>query len=358
MKNLIILLFLLSFLKGFSVTYYWKPQNGNVGDTANWATDTVNWIGARALPAYNIDVRFTYAAGNVTATMNANLNCNNFDCRGWIGSIASLTGNLRIYKDAYFYGTFSSSISVIFLPAAAVTANVYTNGRTLAWTQINNAGTVVFMDNLTTTTNGRLVLTIGTFNLNGKTYTIGYCQISASASPSALIMGNSTVTLTNANGLDFETNGSNFTFTCDSSTIHLTNSSASTVFKGNSKTFNNVYFDGTTGGGVISGSNTFAELKFAPTTAKTYQFTDGTTQTITTLTATGSSGKNITLKGTSTAGWTLSKTSGSVVCDYVNLYYCTASGGATFTMGCYSFNIIGNSGWEWCQKSPFILVYY
>lgn len=357
MKYLFIVILIFNSLVINAATKYWFGT-ANTSDAANWASDTTSWTVTTA-PTISDDIRFTKAAGNVTCTVNSSVSCLNLICSGFTGTI---TGSSSYWFDirgsVTCGGTMTFAGFYIMNAGGSTNQSFTTNGVSLSGhiKKDNSSGTLTFQDNISTT--GRLEIVKGTVNTNSKTCSFSYIVISSSANPSALTCGSSSITLTSSSGIDFETNGSNFTFTCGTSTIHLTSTSSSTKFYGNGKTFYNVYFDGTTGGGTISGSNTFTELKLSPSTAKTYKFTDGTTQTVTTFTATGSPGKNITLTGTSTGGWTISKSSGTVSCDYLNIQYSTATGGATWSAGYYSVNRGSNSGWTFKAASPYIQIIY
>jgi len=76
------------------------------------------------------------------------------------------------------------------------------------------------------------------------------------------------------------------------------------------------------------------------------RFTDGTDQTVSSITWEGTDGNLITLTGTGTAGWKISDTTGTNTVKYCDIHYSTAEGGATFNAYTTEGNVDGgnNSG--------------
>ena len=93
----------------------------------------------------------------------------------------------------------------------------------------------------------------------------------------------------------------------------------------------------------ITSSNTFGELIL--TAGKTVNFTNGTTQTITTLTGEGTPDNIITIQSvTAGSAFTLSIASGAINKYHYSIKDSTVIGGATFT-AIESTNVSGNTGW-------------
>jgi len=329
MKKLFLIIGLLISLSGFATNYYFYVAGagtGNSNDKANWYTDTVSWGGGGvAVPGASDNVYFTKAAGSCTCTVNATLTCLNFDCHGWGGTIAGSSSLDIIGTICYLNGTFSNT-GKIYSDGISGTLTITSNGKTIYGIVVGNefgsTQSVTMGDAFNVTNN--ITVYYGTFNTNGKTGIISGTLSGNSLTNSTITMGSSNITL---GSLDF-TNLK--TFNGNTSTIHIINSSATTAFSGNGKTFYNIYFDGTTGGGIISGSNTFTNLKFAPTASATYQFTNNTTQTITgDFIATGSGSITITIRSTANSGTIpVIQSSAKIGCsnDYVadgvtNTYY-------------------------------------
>ena len=209
------------------------------------------------------------------------------------------------------------------------------------------------------------------------------------------------------------------------------------VFLGGGKTYNNVWIDGDGFASAITGSNTFSDLKI--TTGTYIYFLPNTTQTVSTLTATGTAGHLITLTTDSEIGpistgsvtdggtgysvsdvltvyggnsdatvtvtgvssgvitsvtlttpgtgysagssytligagdenavyevstlssvsqFTISKSSGTVSCDYLDLRNSNATGGATWYAGANSVDTTNNDGWIFTTPSSGRLKYW
>ena len=98
----------------------------------------------------------------------------------------------------------------------------------------------------------------------------------------------------------------------------------------------------------MSGNNTFAELNLPAATTQTITFTDGSTQSFAACALSGDATHTHTLKGSSTGGWTLSKTGGgTVTADYLNIQYGRiAADGAVWNPGTHSVRDANTTGWD------------
>jgi hypothetical protein len=113
-------------------------------------------------------------------------------------------------------------------------------------------------------------------------------------------------------------------------------------FYGGGKTYNNIWF---VGSDTVYDSNVFNDFKIDP--GLTILFEVGTTQTVSSFTVVGTDGNLITLNSDGEGQFTLSKLSGEVICDYLDLFNSIATGGASWYAGDHSVNEGGNSGWIW-----------
>ena len=117
------------------------------------------------------------------------------------------------------------------------------------------------------------------------------------------------------------------------------------------KTFNNIWFYGEAGSGFyIRNSQTFNDFKCDVEGAE-IEFRRGYTTTVSTFTVSGASGNLITLKSSSSGTqFTLSKSSGTVECDYLDIIDSNAIGGAHWYAGDNSTDSGNNSGWVFTDR--------
>ena len=94
----------------------------------------------------------------------------------------------------------------------------------------------------------------------------------------------------------------------------------------------------------ITGANTFSNITNTVQPASVL-FTAATTTTFNNFNLNGTLGNPITISSATAATHTLSKTSGTVSCDYLVLTNSIATGGAAWYAGANSTNVTGNSGW-------------
>ncbi len=232
-------------------------------------------------------------------------------------------------------GVFTSSTSTVNFTGDGAT-NI--NGFSYYNLQIGNA---------TTQTAARTYTLAGNAVVGG-TLTIGpssgsYTHVFDASSRTITLSGTGTI-------FNMQSKGD---FTAGTSTIAITNTaSGSKTFAGGGKTYNDLSITaGGSGAVIFSGSNTFDDFTINP--PKTVTFTAGTTQTFTgTVSAVGSAGNVITIGSTAASAASLSKSSGTVTADFLNLSYSTATGGAMWYAGCNSTDGGNNSGWLWCESTP------
>ncbi|TAK89616.1 hypothetical protein EPO04_00715 [Patescibacteria group bacterium] len=201
------------------------------------------------------------------------------------------------------------------------------------------------MNNLVTVGSGLV------FETNSYNVTIGNYQINNGATVN---MGTGTWTLTGtlvSPSAVWNVTSTGAVVNSSSATIVITTTtSSSRTFNGADKTYGTLTYTlaGSTGNLIITGSNTFGTINFSDSSnARTLQFTSGTTTTITgAFNVNGTSGKLMTINSsTGGSAATLSKSSGTVSCDYLSIQDSTATGGAAWYAGANSTNVSGNTGW-------------
>ncbi|MDO8481782.1 MAG: hypothetical protein Q7S75_01715 [bacterium] len=173
-----------------------------------------------------------------------------------------------------------------------------------------------------------------------------------------LNMGSGTWILTNPSGgagsnpWDI-TVSTNLTLNAQSSTIKMTEGSIiNRTFAGGSQTYNNLWFARglASGNNIVSGSNTFNDFKDTGTAAHNIIFTNGTTQTVSTFTVSGSSGNVITINSDTTDTHALVKTGGGTISsDYLDIQHSVATPASTWYAGTHSVDnqavATAGSGW-------------
>jgi hypothetical protein len=196
------------------------------------------------------------------------------------------------------------------------------------------------------TTNSSVLLYSGVFDANN--YNVTALNFSSNYTDTrSIYLGSGTITLTGTGTPWNLLTTTNLTFDAETSTIILNNASSSAkTFAGGGLTYNNVHFTGAgTGIFTISGANTFNTLTI-DTAPKTVRFTNGTTQTVTSFVADGSSGNLITLNSNSTGNkWTISRSAGDNEVNFCSIKDSTATGGANW-IATDSINEGNNTGWD------------
>src|SRR3990167_6990895 len=355
------------FVNGFllhTASRYWVGAGGYWTSAANWSA-TDGGAGGAGVPTSADNTFFTALSGNCNASnggdTNNTANVADFDCTGYVGSITSggRSNTLNCYGSFKLVAgmTFNGAFVAHNFKATATGKTITTAGKTLgAMTFDGIGGGWTLQDALTYANNGNLTLTNGALDLGNQNVTGGFFA-SSNANTRTLTMGSGTYTLI-GNGVNLwdMTTTTNFTFNANTSTIKITSDvgASDRNFIGGGKTYNNFLNAATmtTGSIVITDSNTFADFKI-DVGIKT-KFTDGTTQTVATLTC--AAGTQRTMTGTSTGGWTLSDTTGTNAVNNCTISYSTVLGGATWQAWTSLGNIDGgnNTGWgkDTGWKSP------
>jgi hypothetical protein len=340
-----------------TVTY---NSTANFSSAYTWASSTGGTPGAGPTSSttnVHMDANSFTNTGQIL-TVDVNCSCNNMD---WTGATNTPTfygvsiSYLYLYGNATFIsamvtsGITSSVFILEFMGSSTQTLN--TNGLSLGCQIVTKSGSGSILS-LVSNLGCQNGIAIGygtsflTNNYSITTYDTGQINsgIYIDDSATTVNLGSSTITIEATGGTQgwyIYHDAGGISFNAGTSTIILTGNS---VFAGYNLTYNVVEFSGSAF--TISGSNTFNTLSFNPSGPQTITFTDGTTQTVTNFT--GTNGTNvITMVGTSTGGWYLTKSGGGVVSmDYLALSYSNASPSTlTWYAGAHSTNTVGNTGW-------------
>jgi hypothetical protein len=336
--------------------WYWHYDGGNFSDHTKWYTAT-NGGGTQSthipLPqdtAYFDSNSFDSDSQTITMDMLR------FGSVVWTGATHSPTFTTVSALNVYGSMTFIDAMSISFNAASLTFYNSTDN--TLDSKEKSFAGDIIInkvggelklKSNFITP--GSLYLNNGDFTavdgVNNYNVTCGNL-ISSFATTRVLTMGSGTWTLTgNLNILNNFT-PTNLTLNAGTSTIKLTGTLTTDKTFGNAAltgvTWAN-FWNATTGNYIITvyGSNNYSDFKIDA--GRSMKFMDTTDQTCTSLTWIGTSANKITLRGSSTAGWKISDTTGTNDCEWLDIDYSTAEGGATFN-ATNSTDGGHNSGWN------------
>jgi len=344
---------------------YWVNGTGDWSDATNhWAITSGGTPDASYLPTLEdnvfIDSNSGFGGGGSINTIWPGDNPKCHDFTSITGSTYSFTGAtpIHIYGSAIFeagliignvpINFFSDSLGETVTSNGAVLFNINFVGDGGGWTLLDD-----FSVNADPTSNScYLYMRNGTFDANDFNVTAPAIRFHADIGYTPTIyMGSGTWTVTGNSGafpaiweID-EYNGEVVTINTETSTIKLTNTAGEKVFLGASKTYNNLWITGADGDNIVRGSNTFNDFKVdnPPTTLL---FTAGETQTVNTFTVSGTAGSLITINSDDNATQhTLSKSSGIVGGDYLDISNSNANGGATWYAGSNSVNTTNNDGW-------------
>jgi len=323
---------------------YWNPAaNANWGDANVWATTDGGDPTGVATPTSSDDVFFT-STNAYNCVVAAAANCKSIDFTGGTGYAGTFSGASQISV----YGNFTLHSATTFtysgvlrfmgqsggMPAGGWTLTCAGKTFSGAVNIDNTDGTVKLMDTLVTAQSKYLQITTGTFDANDQNITIGFFYSVFSATR-VLYMGSGTWTLIENRTPFWQLSGGSFTLYCETSTIKYTATlTAEREFLGAGQTYYN-FWNATSGayGIKISGTNTFNDFKIDA--GRTVKFTNSTTQTVTTFTASGTAGNLITLRNSSsTTKATLAKAGGGVIdVDYLDIDYIIGSPEDTWYVG-------------------------
>jgi len=307
---------------------YWVGGTGNWSDTNHWSA-TSGGSGGASVPTSNDDVFFdanSFTAAGQSVTLNITANCRFFN---WANATNNPT--LAGSSSINIYGGLSYTANMTDISTGTKIMNnfdigsaqgINTNGVTLNGNMEIVKNRILSEDIIFNESNG-IIINGGYLNANNYNITCGVFGVGK---------GGGTVTL----GSSIVTCSGNFaaptTVNAGTSTIKMTGDG--TIFNGVGKTFYNVELPSVT----VKGSNTFNNLKLAA--GKTVKFTEGATQTVTSLTDAGAIIES-TVAGSSA---TLRCTSGTIIKQNGSLKDITATGGATFR-AYDTEDISGNTGW-------------
>jgi hypothetical protein len=217
-------------------------------------------------------------------------------------------------------------------------------------------GTWTMQDALTLGSTRTLTMTNGTLNFNG--FAVSTNSFATGAGTKNITFNGSTLTVVGSGATAFNNaNPTGFTTTAGTGTgVISMNSASAKTFVGGGSTYNCTLQNAGAGALTVTGNNTFTTISNSvqPTT---FTFESGSTQTVTNWSVNGTAGNLVTINATSTSQASLSKSSGVVTSNYLNLQYSNATGGATW----YALNSVdsgNNTGWNGVGSSSSFLMLF
>ena len=271
------------------------------------------------------------------------------DFTGFAGSV--LNRGRVVFRNL----TFSSSMTFNNSTGAGITFGyesgtnvIRTNGLTLTFPVSFNGvgGSWSLFDNFVLDATSAFTLTNGTFDANGKNVTVG--SFALGSGTKTLTLGSGTWTV--AGSWDANTNVANFSVSAATATITMTSVSAKT-FAGGAKTWPTLN-QGGAGALTIQQSNTFTNITNTVQPA-TITLTSGTTQTVTSFTASGTVGNLITLNA-STPGSraTITDSGGINSVSYMDIKDISATGYGEWQAYTSNGNVDSGNNLGWVFLAP------
>ena len=315
---------------------YWVGGTGdwNGASTANWSTSSGGSSGA-SIPSATDNAIFDANSGGGTVTVQDTgpgnpPECANLTCTGFTGSIDSIAYGLNVNGNV----TLSSGgdyTSLNFYVIVGTTCTLTTVGKRIYGLSVDLGATVTLADDLDITNFGFGIGTFTTNNFNVVTDSAGIFG--------TLNMGSSTFTVNSAFGWYTDPDA---TINAGTSTI-ITN--ASSTFDGGGKTYYNLNIGANLN---VYGNNTFNTISNSAQPI-VVGFYGGSTTTVTNFNVSGTAGNLVSLyRFGGATRWILSKASGTVSVNYLQISRSNATGGAAWYAGANSTNLAaspGNSGW-------------
>lgn len=331
-----------------TVTRYWVSNAGSWSGS-HWATTTGGSPGA-SVPLCHDSVIFdasSFNTGGQTVTMDTRRACANMTWTGVTNSpTANATLNVSIFGNVVLASVTLTGTGLNFTGRSTQTFTQASATIQVPLNFIAVNGSYTLQDALVSSAN--MEHEAGLLDFNNKNVTCqSFVLINAvSASPAQVNLGSGTLTLTGLFSSSFPWLYFSGTVVAGTSTIKMTDSTSSNkTFAGGGNTYYNVWLSGTGSGDfIITGNNTFNNFRIDPALA--VQFTSGSSTTVSSFTATGTAGNEITIGSTSAATHSLVKVGGgNIFCDYLILSYSTATPSNTWYAGAHSTDNGNNSGW-------------
>jgi hypothetical protein len=290
-------------------TVYWRSATAASWGSNSWSASEGGSLDVTQFPLAQDTAIFpsTYPNSGVTVTVNAGYNIGTIDMSGRTANTMTLTCS----QDVQVRGNWVNGTGVTLSGSGTLTFSgrgsqtITSAGRTFTqpFSIDSPSGSVTIQDAFETNRSSSPVLgvTNGTFDANGYNVTLSGSSSDVSSSNTnvrTIAVGSGTWTIAGSGGWGTSTS-TNMTVT-GTGTISLTSGFAKT-FAGGGANYSGITLNqGGAGNLTISGNNTFKNItnSYSATGATTISF-GTTTQRVADFTATGQSGKVLTIQGTS-----------------------------------------------------------
>lgn len=329
-----------------------------VGGAGSWNnTLTTNWsatsggAGGASAPTSSDDATFDASSGGGTVTLTSTsptvktLTMTNAATMTLAGGDLDVRGNVALGANVTYSATGKLTIGG--------DSTFTSSGK--AWNStvgISFGHTTTLADDFGSSTTD-INSTAGSLDGNGHNVTLA--SLNNNGGP--VILGSGTWTITGSGATAWKCTGG--TVTANTSTIKFTDSTNTDLtFVGAGLTYKNIWFarGASTGANIITGANTFADLKDTGSVAHNLTLPASATTTVATFTVSGSIGQRITVQSSSAGvAATLSKSGGTVSVDYLTIKDSTATGGAAWRAGQHSINSGNNTGWFFTRSGMFFM---
>lgn len=362
-------------------TLYWVGGSGNWSDPNHWAT-TSGGAGGSCIPTPYDNVVFdhnSFTALNQTVYIDiVNANCYDMTWTNGVDPfVPELEGpfsrNINIYGSLVLATAMDINfIGYVYFEATTPGKTITTNGNYFRRLVLNGVGgSWSLLDDLSCM---MLYINNGSFFTNGHNMWIS--GLSSSGSNLRTIdLGSSEITI-NGGLSAWYVRSTNLTFNAGTSLIRFTGTLSganSGINRSDSLNFHVVEFTNPDksgelrsmtgahfnklifrGGGIITGEHTYDTLVFAP--GKWYLLEENKIQVITNkFSINGNGCYPITIQSLSSGTQAyITKTSGTVAGDYLELRDINASGGASFYAGSHSTDMGNNSGWVFSNAPNYV----
>ena len=292
----------------------------------------------------------------------AQLSLNNLDFTGTLSSV--------LFTAARIYGNVTLGAGqTVGVPGSVANRPVHflgTGTQTLAsnsclWTVpisvrtgTGGSGTLSLADTFTSSSD--IYVENGTFTTNNQTVTASNFRVAAElvdTNPKVINLGSSVVTVSGAGVNAWNTNNANATVNAGTSIVAFTGA-ANRTFNGGNKTFATVSNDNTAGALTIDGNPIIGTLSNTVSPGQ-FNFAAGTTTTVTNFNINGAIGALVNIRSTvSGTRAILSKSTGTVNTNYLNIQDSEATGGATWNAYFSNGNIDSGNNLGWDFQAAFV----